>query len=183
MRWARPDRATARTRLAPWRWPLLAVGTAVLVAAYFELPLGHLGPDRPALSWTVFSVALVLIAALLLRQIRNVLTERGDTRSGLAIAGLMSVTVLVFATAYSALARQPGEFDGLETRVDALYFTVVTLATVGYGDISPSGQSARVVAMVQIVYTFAFLTSAATALSRHVRSRLEHSRQDGEPED
>jgi hypothetical protein len=62
--------------------------------------------------------------------------------------------------------------------VDALYFTLVTLATIGYGDITPRGQAARGTVVVQILYSFVFLTAAATALSRRVR-RLTQARLSG----
>jgi voltage-gated potassium channel Kch len=93
----------------------------------------------------------------------------------------MCLSVLVFAGAYHALGREPGQFDGLTTRIDALYFTIVTLATVGYGDITPKGQSARLVAILQILYTFVFLTAAATALSRWLRTRLTDHARPGHP--
>lgn len=51
----------------------------------------------------------------------------------------MCLSVLVFATAYQGLAQHPGELDGIATRLDSLYFTMVTLATVGYGDITLAG--------------------------------------------
>ncbi|WP_398985126.1 ion channel [Streptomyces sp. AK010] len=51
-----------------------------------------------------------------------------------------------------------------------MYFTVVTPATVGYGDVTPRGQEARLVTVTQVVYTFVFLTAAATALSRRPHS-------------
>ncbi|MFP3989644.1 potassium channel family protein [Streptomyces sp. E11-3] len=143
-----------------------------MVAGYFLLPLDQLGPRRPGFSWTVFVLALVLIAVLLLRQIRDVLVDRPGTRPGLQIPLLMCLTILVFSAGYFSLSEQPGEFSGLRTRVDALYFTVVTLATVGYGDITPHGQTARLVTILQILYSFVFLTAAATALTRWVRGRL-----------
>ncbi|MYR42655.1 potassium channel family protein, partial [Streptomyces sp. SID5910] len=55
---------------------------------------------------------------------------------------------------------------------DSMYFTVVTLATVGYGDITPQGQTARIVAILQILYSFVFLTAAGTALGQQLRSRV-----------
>ncbi|MFC5632216.1 potassium channel family protein [Streptomyces bullii] len=145
---------------------------ATMTIGYFVLPLDRLGPRRPALSWTLFGLALVLVAALLLRQVRHVLLDRPDTRPGLVIPVLMCLSVLVFSAAYQALAQHPGEFRGLTTRLDALYFTLVTLATIGYGDITPHGQTARLITVLQILYSFVFLTAAATALSRHVRNAV-----------
>ncbi len=154
----------------PW---ILRVGVAAgTVVAYFLLPLDHFGPQRPVVSWLLFGALLSVVAVLLLRQIRHVLIDRPDTRPGVVIPLLIVLSVHVFSAAYYALAKQPGEFTGLHTRVDALYFTVVTLATVGYGDITPSGQAARIVAVLQITYSFVFLTAAATALSTRARDMV-----------
>ncbi|MFD5161746.1 potassium channel family protein [Streptomyces hawaiiensis] len=144
---------------------LLAVGTA-----YFLLPLEGLGADRPWLGWPLFVLCLTVVAALLLRHVRDIVLEKPRARSGIMISLLMCLAVLVFSSGYYALAQQPGQFTGLHTRIDALYFTVVTLATVGYGDITPRGQEARLVAVAQILYTFVFLTAAATALTRRMHA-------------
>lgn len=149
----------------------------VMVAGYFLLPLDGLGPQRPVLSWVVFCIALTLIALMLLRQVVRVLLSVPDVRPGMVIPPLMCLAILVFATAYLALAKSPGEIDGITTRLDALYFTLVTLATIGYGDITPHGQAARLVAVLQILYAFVFLTAATTSLTRHLQEtvrRREH---------
>ncbi|MFH8655400.1 potassium channel family protein [Streptomyces afghaniensis] len=154
------------------RWVWTAAGGLVVAVgtAYFLLPLEGLGDDRSWLGWPLFVLALGLLAALLLRQVHYVILEKPHTRPGVMIVLLMCLAVLVFSSGYYTLAQQPGQFTGLSTRVDALYFTVVTLATVGYGDIHPSGQEARLVAVAQILYTFVFLTAGATALSRRLHA-------------
>ena len=151
-----------------------AAGLTAMVTAYFLLPLDRLGPDRPVLSWVLFGAALALIAVLLLVQVARVLLNVPGVRPGLVIPPLMCLSVLVFATAYQGLAQSPGQVHGITTRLDALYFTMVTLATVGYGDITPRGLSARLVAILQILYSFIFLTAAATALTNHLRNTLRH---------
>ncbi|WP_323748887.1 potassium channel family protein [Streptomyces sp. PR69] len=152
---------------------LIAASPAVLLVLYFTMPFDGLGPRRPALSWTLFALSLTLVAVLLTAHIRDIHLQRtGATHPGIAIPALMVLTVLVFATAYHALADDPHALPGLGTRLDALYFTVVTLATVGYGDISPESQSARLVALLNIVYNLVFLTAAATTLTRYYRTRL-----------
>ncbi|MET9254837.1 potassium channel family protein [Streptomyces sp. NPDC048182] len=143
-----------------------------MIAAYFLLPLDRLGPTRPVLSWVLFSALLLVVAGLLVRQIRHVLLDRPDTRPGVLIPLLIILTVHVFSVSYYALAKSPGEFTGLHTRFDALYFTVATLATVSYGDVAPHGQAARTVTVLQILYSFVFLTAAATALTRRVRDTV-----------
>ncbi|MFC9058159.1 potassium channel family protein [Streptomyces sp. NPDC057074] len=169
------ERRTVRIRSA-WRtarpWAVRVCVAVAVVVAYFLLPLDHLGPHRPVLSWLLCALLLAVVAALLLRQIHHVLVDRPETKPGMVITLLIILSVHIFSATYYALAKEPGEFTGLRTRVDALYFTVVTLATVGYGDITPSGQSARIVTMIQIAYSFVFLTAAATALSTRARAMV-----------
>jgi hypothetical protein len=78
----------------------------------------------------------------------------------------------VFALGYYVLALStPGQVDGLETRTDALYFTLSTVATVGYGDVHAVGQLARGLVIVQIVFNAVFVAALVTALRSRVRSR------------
>jgi voltage-gated potassium channel len=58
------------------------------------------------------------------------------------------------------------QFDGLETKVDGLYFALVTLTTVGFGDIVPVGQTARAVVTVQVAFDLVVVTTAVSILSR-----------------
>jgi voltage-gated potassium channel len=154
-----------------WAWVAAVGGFAAMLVGYFTLPLDVFGPVRPVLSWTVFLCALALMAGLLLWQIRLVLVESDEGRPGVFISLLICLSLVVFSAGYLALSRQPGQFHGLHTRVDSLYFTVVTMSTIGYGDIHASGQEARVVVVVQVVYNFVFLAAGASALTTRVRSR------------
>jgi hypothetical protein len=55
-----------------------------------------------------------------------------------------------------------------------LYFTIVTMATVGYGDIHAVGQFARGLVTVQIVFNLIFvgaLTSLVTSRMRDAGTR------------
>jgi len=165
-----PGQERRRDPLLPWLRE--AVPVAIMVVAYFLLPLHLLGAERPELSWTLFVLALGAVTVLLLREIRAVLRDEPHARPGVTIPLLMIASLLVFSAAYSSIARQTGEFDGLRTRVDALYFTVATVATVGYGDITARGQTARILVIGQITYSFVFLTAAATALSQRLRRAL-----------
>lgn len=150
-------------------WSAATLAASLILSAYFLLPLHHFGPHRPVLSWTVFLVSLGLVALLLLVQVRDVVVGKKGAQPGFVIPLLMMVTVHVFSSGYLALARHPGAMSGLDTRVDALYFTVVTLTTVGYGDIVAVGQSARLVVILQILYSFVFITAGATAFSTRLR--------------
>ncbi|HUY70073.1 MAG TPA: NAD-binding protein [Candidatus Baltobacteraceae bacterium] len=60
--------------------------------------------------------------------------------------------VLSFGITGTYLLGQRGDFNvHIGTVVDALYFTVATVTTVGYGDIVPVSQTARIFVMVLVV--------------------------------
>ncbi|CAN3981452.1 potassium channel family protein [Kitasatospora purpeofusca] len=164
-------------------WGLLLGSFALLMLGYFTLPLRALGDDHPLLSWVLFAAVLTLLTGLLLARIVD--SMRGTGRHpGVWLAFLICFSLTVFAGTYYVLADRPGEFDGLVTRLDALYFTVVTMATIGYGDITAAGQGPRLVVLLQIAYNFVFLAAAAGALSRTVRSGMEvraHRSEDDPP--
>ncbi|MFB6891060.1 potassium channel family protein [Kitasatospora sp. NPDC056327] len=183
-----PPRARSGEGPDPRAWGLLLGSFALLMAGYFTVPLRALGNDRPLLSWLLFGAVLTVLTGLLVARIVD--SIRGTGRHpGAWLAFLICLSLTVFAATYYVLADRPGEFDGLKTRLDALYFTVVTMATIGYGDITPAGQGPRLVVLLQIAYNFVFLAAAAGALSRTVRTgmetraahREEHDDGDGHP--
>jgi hypothetical protein len=122
---------------------------AVLVG-YFVLPLtSSLAPD------TILKLfgGLVLISALLTWSIVEIL--RSPIPGARAIGSLMVSAPLfltLFAASYYLMAdAQPSAFSEPLTRFDALYFTVTTFATVGFGDITAVSAAARVTVTVQMV--------------------------------
>lgn len=59
-----------------------------------------------------------------------------------------NLVVFVFIMAAMVYATQVGVNDQIHTYVDALYFTVTSLTTTGYGDILMEGQSGRILAII-----------------------------------
>lgn len=125
---------------------------------------------------TVVSVLLTLLGVACLGwaitgQVRRQLVAAADANmQGLVM--LLELVAVVFALGYYVLALStPGQVDGLETRTDALYFTLSTVATVGYGDVHAVGQLARGLVIVQIVFNAVFVAALVTALRSRVRSR------------
>ena len=68
---------------------------------------------------------------------------------------------------YVIQTTDPTQFDDLATRTDALYYTVITLGTVGYGDVHAVGQFARVISMIQVAFDLVVIGALiAVATSR-----------------
>lgn len=92
---------------------------------------------------------------------------------------LVAVVILGYAAVYSALqlALSPNAFSGnlgagSETVFSLLYFSVVTIATVGYGDIVPSTMIARFLVASEIMAGFALLVLLVTAFALTASSKM-----------
>ena len=70
-------------------------------------------------------------------------------------------------TYYIIQTTDPTQFVDLATRTDAHYYTVITLGTVGYGDVHAAGQLARVISMIQVAFDLVVIGALiAVAASR-----------------
>ncbi len=119
---------------------------------------------------------LVGLVLGVLYQLRTHIDDTSRRLDGLVAA--IVVVVVVFALAFYVLnVRYPDELTGMYTRIDALYFTASTLATVGYGDVHAVGQTARAMVLVQMIFNFVFVATAAGLLSARVRSAVEQRAQ------
>ena len=56
-------------------------------------------------------------------------------------------------------------------RLDALYFSMTTMSTVGYGDIHAQGQLARLLVTVQLVFNLVFVASLVSLIQDQIRQR------------
>jgi hypothetical protein len=71
---------------------------------------------------------------------------------------LLTVTFVGYAGLYMALVKTiKGAFDGIADIPDAFYFSVITLATVGYGDVRPVETIARLVVASEVIVGFALI--------------------------
>ncbi|GAA1313951.1 hypothetical protein GCM10009610_34680 [Pseudonocardia xinjiangensis] len=124
--------------------------TTVLVVLYYLAPL-RLTLDLG--TWLRFLAVLVLLAVLTARQVQAILrSDIPRVRAVEAVATGLPILLLVFAAIYVVIdANQPDSFNEALSRTDALYFTVTVFATVGFGDIVPLTELARVVTMLQMV--------------------------------
>ena len=83
--------------------------------------------------------------------------------SSLQIASLSSIVgVVAYGTVGSYALRE--QFEGLETWTDAVYYVIVSIATVGYGDIAPLSAEARWFSLSVILLGTGAFTAAIGAL-------------------
>ena len=121
-----------------------------LIALYYTLPLDHVDDPEVALVLVAGLLAIVGLCTWQVRAIQRARYPGVQAIEGLAFA--VPLFLLLFATGYYVLASvTPGAFTELVNRTDALYFTVTVFSTVGFGDIAPVTQPARVAVLVQMV--------------------------------
>jgi hypothetical protein len=138
---------------------LLTVG---YYAVPFRLQSGS-GVGRLVVSLVVLAL-LVQVLRRQLRTSRQVLAEAYFRIQWLLTA--LYLLVLGFALLYSTIATvDPGQFDGVEDRTDALYLSVTIVATVGFGDIHPQGTVGQLAATVHMLFNLVYLGTALRLLS------------------
>lgn len=126
-------------------------GTVVLVALYFLLPLDRIDSVPLEVSLAISLLALLGVSVWQLRAITRA------AHPGVRAIGALAITaplfLLLFAASYFLMAQaDPANFSTPTlTRIDALYFTITIFATVGFGDISATSQSARLLVSAQMI--------------------------------
>ena len=146
----------------PWiRLVLTVVG---LLVAYFAFPVGFAaGPAVVGISLALTLAGLGLIAWTMVVELGHV--RQGQlSRSPQALAMLLVLLVVSFSLTFFLLElASPGQVEDLDTRTDALYFTLSTMATVGYGDVHAEGQAARALVCAVIAFDVVVVASLVRA--------------------
>jgi hypothetical protein len=146
-------------------WVRLFAGTVVLLVVYFAVPVRVDGNLTVRLIITVLGCGLT--GLLIAREIKRVADA---PLWGLALALVLGI--LTFAmTDYLIAISDSNEFVDLQTRLDALYFAITTLATVGYGDVHPQSQFARAVVTIQMLFNLVVLATGGRILFTQARER------------
>ncbi|HTV98387.1 MAG TPA: ion channel [Steroidobacteraceae bacterium] len=148
-----------------WRSRLAWLLTFLLTLATVALELSPL---------STASRSLVLVNVLLLMLL--LVFRRSFTRASLATSTLFALTGVLFTLGYGVL----GSYvlgGGFEPRIgdfaSAVYFAVVTMSTVGYGDITPRTPEARWFSISLIVLGLVvFATSLSAMAGPMVEGRL-----------
>jgi voltage-gated potassium channel len=170
-----------------WLIPVFTVGAAAFVASWFAETL--VDTDL------VFLLSMSAIATIVLGVGRNVaifLVDAGllfeeffQRMSRLAVPAfaflsVYALLVIVFGSVFSILSQFGGNEHfriGSATRMlsfsEAIHFSIVTMSTVGYGDIVPASSLARILASAEVVCGIMLLLFGVSELLEYTR---EHRR-------
>ena len=158
---------------------LAAICGGATLTLYYAVPL--LPRTHQAVWWRLIS-GLVLFGVVLAEELNAILRHhRPMRRAFIALAVVLPIFVVTFAWIYVTIAdSNPAAFGDRLTRTQALYFTMSVLSTVGFGDITPHTDSARLVVTIQMVSDFIVL-AVVVRLILDVASRATARRRIAEP--
>jgi voltage-gated potassium channel len=173
----------AIARGALWLLPVFAIGVLTFAAPNVTAA----GADA------VFLLAMAAIAVIVVAVSADVATflveagllfdeffdrVRALAAPAFAFMTFYSIIVIAFASVYRLMDRfEPaasfavGGAPRALTFPESLYFSIVTMATVGYGDIVPASDAARMVAALQVVLGVLLLLFGFSELMAHARER------------
>ncbi|HEY1855958.1 voltage-gated potassium channel protein [Acidocella sp.] len=118
------------------------------------------------------STALYLVALLCALSVAGRAFQRSSLAAGTLFALAATGLLLAYGVLGSLILGQ-GFTPPIETFQQAVYFTVVTMSTVGYGDILPKSDDARLfVVSLIIVGLSVFVTSITAVIGPLVQGRL-----------
>jgi len=151
------------TRPSSWSRPVWTLFG--LLVAYYAFPVEWAGaaPVIVALSIAGTVGGVVLVGTMMARELGSV--RRGEPGRGLRGLSMLLILLVMAASLTFFLINEasPDEFAGLGTRTDALYFTLTTMTTVGFGDVHAEGQLARALVCLLIVFNVVVVASLVRA--------------------
>ena len=165
----------ARRRLLAHAFARIVAVTVFLVAAYLAAPVGQ---DADAIGLTVLVLGGIGFVAALVFQVRRILDSPApQVRAVEALVTTLVLVIVVFAFIYVCMsATTPSNFSEPITKANGLYFTVTVLATVGFGDITATTETARMVVTGQMLLNLLIVGVVVKILMGASRIAVERRR-------
>lgn len=186
---------TAMVEEGWWIVPLDLAVAAFIVAEFAARLIATTNRRRMVLSWASLADAIVVVSLILpafvdnlgfLRVIRALRLLRSyhllrDLRAESewferyedVIQRTVTLVVFIFVVASIVFVTQRGPQSGILNFVDALYFTMTSLTTTGYGDITLKGDFGRLLSVVIMVIGVSLFLRLLQVIFRPPKVRYE----------
>lgn len=139
------------------------IGTGLMFLAYWVTPFDNQYGVHP---FVVMLLLLLLFTLFIYFSVRRVLYDDYPQLKAIQVA-ILSVTFYLygFAALYLGMSvNEPSHFTEPLSHVGAFYFTVVVASTVGFGDITPNDDIARIIVTVQMLVNIALIGVGVRAI-------------------
>lgn len=147
----------------------VAIVVVLIAAFYLVVPDDRADPNIPVR----LALSLITLAGTVAAAAWHVTTTRFPVLALLpALAAVGVVSLVGFATTYLLLSTDdPSAFTEPLNHTGALYYSMTTATTIGYGDVAPRTDAARIVAMVHMVTNVVVVGAGIRALVHAARRR------------
>ena len=158
---------------------VLALAWVVLIGVYYLVPAGLLPARHTGVS-AIFRLGtgIALFAAILAAQARRIVgAELPELRAIEALGLVIPLFLVVFATVYLSLSNaSAGTFSEQLNHTRAVYFAVTIFSTVGFGDITPKTDLARIIVSIQMLLDLVIIGAVVRLLLNAAQAGLARAR-------
>ena len=180
--WKRPPTAVAAMRLVDLdpverrRAVMVCAATIILswvfiFGAYFALPIGRESGLRAVLRLGTDIALLGAVMFWQLRRISQALLPELRSIEGLGV--IVAVFLVAFSSTYLAMSHEAATtFTMSLDHLEALYFTITVFSTVGFGDITPRTDAARLVVSIQMLLDLVVIGAVVRIIFSAARNRV-----------
>ncbi len=161
----------ARRRSIALTGVTIVLSWVFIFGAYFVLPIGRESGFRAGVR---LAVDIALVGAILSWQLRRISRAMlPELRAFEALGIVIAVFLVAFSSIYLAMSHEAVKtFTRPLDHVQALYFTVTVFSTVGFGDITPRFDTARLVVSAQMLLDLAIIGAVVRLLFSAARNRV-----------
>ena len=158
----------------------VAITWLLVFGAYAALPIAHESGLR---AFIRLGVDIALVGSVLVWQVRRIARARlPELRAVEALGVVIALFLAAFSSIYLAMSHQsPATFTQVLDHVRAFYFTVTIFSTVGFGDITPRTDAARLVVSAQMLLDLAIIGAVVRLLFDAARNRVAPADTDRSP--
>jgi voltage-gated potassium channel len=180
--WQRPSGAVAAMRLADLdpvarrRAVMVCAATVILswvfiFGAYFALPIGRESGLR---AFVRLGTDIALVGAVMFWQLRRISQALlPELRSIEGLGVIIAVFLVAFSSTYLAMSHEAATtFTMRLDHIRALYFTISIFSTVGFGDITPRTDVARLVVSAQMLLDLVLIGAVVRIIFSAARNRV-----------
>jgi hypothetical protein len=149
----------------------VVVAWVFIFGAYFVLPIGRESGVR---ALTRLAVDIALVGAVVFWQVGRIARAAlPELRAIEALGIVIAVFLVAFSSIYLAMSHEAAKtFTQALDHVQALYFTVSVFSTVGFGDITPRTDPARLVVAAQMLLDLVVIGAVVRLLLNAARNRV-----------
>lgn len=166
--------ARQRRRAVAGTTAFVVASWVVLISAYYVVPAR---PTAAAAAIVKLVVGVAVVAVVVAMAYARIVRARlPQLRAIEALGVILPLFIVVFASIYLSLGQSPHPmFNMTLDHSRSLYFVITVFSTVGFGDIVPTADGARLLVAAQMLLDLAFVGAVVRVLLLAAARGLERN--------